>query len=274
MSEMVSVLMSVLNGEKTMDRAIDSILGQTYREIELILCDDGSTDATWAKMQRYREADKRIVLLRNAHTLGLAASLNRCLQVASGVYIARQDADDFSHPERIERTLAFLQSKRLPYAACGVLISDADGIWSKRIYPQQITRHDIVKSNPFFHPTMIFRQEVIRSVGGYRVSNETRRTEDYDLVMRLAARQMIGQNMQEFLYEVSEPRGEYGRKHKRITRWYEFRTRWYGYRAMHVAPVEYAYLLKPLVLCFIPLYLLTIFKHVQWKMKLKGNHHD
>ena len=266
--------MSVLNGEKTMDRAIDSIRGQTYREIELILCDDGSTDATWAKMQRYREADKRIVLLRNAHTLGLAASLNRCLQVASGVYIARQDADDFSHPERIERTLAFLQSKRLPYAACGVLISDADGIWSKRIYPQQITRHDIVKSNPFFHPTMIFRQEVIRSVGGYRVSNETRRTEDYDLVMRLAARQMIGQNMQEFLYEVSEPRGEYGRKHKRITRWYEFRTRWYGYRAMHVAPVEYAYLLKPLVLCFIPLYLLTIFKHVQWKMKLKGNHHD
>ena len=261
----ISVIMSILNGESTMNRAIDSILNQTYREIELIICDDGSTDATWQELLRYKTSDERIMLLRNEKTIGLAASLNRCLQIAKGEYIARQDADDYSDPERLEKTLDYLKQNELPYAACGVSVSAHDGIWSRRIYPEIITRRDIVKHNPFFHPTMIFKRSVLESVNGYRVAQETRRTEDYDLVMRLAAQNVIGRNLQEYLYEVSEPRGDYINKHRRITRWYEFRTRLYGYRKMKISAIEYLYLLKPLALCCVPLSMLHLLKRIQWR---------
>lgn len=256
--------MSIFNGERTMERAIDSILNQTYREIELIICDDGSIDATWTKLLRYQSRDERVVLLRNEANTGLAASLNRCLRIARGKYIARQDADDYSDPQRIEKTLAYLQREALPYAACGVRISDNAGIWSRRLYAENITRHDIVRFNPFFHPTMVFQKRVLEEAKGYRVAKETRRTEDYDLVMRLAAANRIGKNLQEYLYEVSELREDYIKKHRPITRWYEFRTRLYGYRKMKVPAKEYLYLFKPLLLCCVPLCMLRFIKRMQW----------
>ena len=265
----VSVIMSILNGEYTMNRAIDSILNQTYREIELIICDDGSSDATWQRLQEYRQRDARIALLSNENTMGLAASLNRCLRLAKGEYIARQDADDYSDPERIEKTLAYLRRRALPFAACGVRISGETGIWSRRMYPEEITRHEIIKHNPFFHPTMVFKKSALEAVGGYRVAPETRRTEDYDLVMRLAAEQMIGQNLQEYLYEVSEPQSEYKKKHRRITRWYEFRTRLFGYKKMKVPIGEYVYAFKPLLLCCIPLSMLSFLKRIQWHFRVE-----
>lgn len=274
MNETVSVLMSILNGESTMDRAMESILNQTFRDLELIVCDDGSTDSTWEKLLDYQARDQRVVLLRNDKNIGLAASLNRCLQAAKGCYIARQDADDYSDPDRIEKTLRYLQKEKLPFAACGVRISSDEGVWSRRLYAEVITRHDIVKSNPFFHPTLVFRKDVLEAVGGYRVAPETRRTEDYDLVMRLAARGMIGRNLQEYLYDVREMRDDYMKKHRRITRWYEFRTRLYGYRQMKVPAKEYLYLIKPLLLCCVPLSMLNLLKRIQWNMEWKGKRHE
>lgn len=120
---------------------------------------------------------------------------------------------------------------------------------------------------------MVFRKEALDAVQGYRVAKETRRTEDYDLVMRMAAENMIGKNLQEYLYDVSEPRDEYKNKHGRKTRWHEFCTRRYGYRKMKVPLWEYVYLLKPLLLCAIPLSMLTVLKRIQWKSKMKGNNH-
>lgn len=260
----ISILMSIYNGEKTMDKAIESILNQTYSYFEFIICDDCSTDNTWEKLVQMKQFDDRILLLRNQTNLGLAASLNRCLSVSSGDYIARQDADDFSFPDRLEKTLNFLLLQKVPYAACGVLVSDESGVWSRRMYPMNITIHDIVKHNPFFHPTMIFRREIIDEVGGYRVSRETTRTEDYDLVMRLASKQIIGKNLQEYLYDVSENREDYKKKHRRKTRVFEFITRLHGYRAMKVPYYDYVFLLKPLLMCCIPLPLLNITKKIQW----------
>ena len=98
--------MSVYNGEKTLGKAIDSIIAQTYEDYEFIICDDASTDGTWSILEKYCEADNRIILLRHSENKGLGASLNDCLQAARGKYIARQDADDISKPERIELTLS------------------------------------------------------------------------------------------------------------------------------------------------------------------------
>lgn len=270
---LVSVLMSTYNNEATLPAAIDSILAQTLDDFELILCNDASSDGTWDILCRYCERDPRIRIFQNRDNIGLAASLNRCLGVAAGEYIARQDADDVSDPERLERTLAYLQRTGAPYVGCGVYVFDRDGVWSRRLHPEQITRHIIAKKNPFFHPTMVFRRGILEQVGGYRVAAETRRAEDYDLVMRLAGRGIIGRNLQEYLYYVNEPPEAYSRRNLR-TRWHELVVRLYGLRQMRSPLWEYCYLCRPVIMCMVPRCLLRQLKRLQWKSGQGAAYYD
>ena len=261
---LVSVLMSVYNGAPTLEKAAASVLAQTYRNLELILCDDASTDDTWRIMQRIAAQDARVTIFQNKTNRGLGASLNECLSRAGGEYIARQDADDISDPDRIERTMDFLLSSGAPYAACGVRVFDDTGIWSTRQYPQKITKHIIAQKNPFFHPTMVFRRAVLEGVGGYSETPETRRTEDYDLVMRLAAEGVIGENLPEILYSVYEPKEAYLR-HNAKTRLCEVRVRARGLRAMGSPASDYIYLVKPLIMACVPRGLMRSLKRLQWE---------
>lgn len=266
--ELISVLMGVCNGAATLKKAVDSILAQTYQNFEFIICDDASTDETWPILEIYSAQDKRIRIMKNPQNLGLGASLNNCLAIAEGDYIARQDADDISEPERLERTLQFLKETGSPYVGCGILVFDDKGVWNRRCYPQVITRHIIAQKNPFFHPTMLFRREVIKGAGGYRVAKETRRTEDYDLVMRLAGMGLIGQNLQQYLYQFYEPEDAYLR-HTKKTRWYEIKVRLYGLRAMDAPLWDYLYLVKPVVMSLVPRRFIRVVKELQWgKSKL------
>lgn len=259
----ISILMSVYNGEKTLGKAIDSILEQTYRNFEFIICDDASTDGTLAILEEYSKKDGRIVLIKHSENKGLGASLNDCLEIARGKYIARQDADDISKPERLERTLEYLESTDSPYVACGIYVFDDKGVFSKRLFEEKITKHIIAKKNPFFHPTMLFKKEILDKVNGYRVAEETRRTEDYDLVMRLAAEGFIGRNLQDYLYYVYEPFDAYLR-HTRKTRKYELRTRWRGLKLMKSPFYDYIYLVKPIIMSLIPHKLYKKLKQLQW----------
>lgn len=261
---LVSVLMSVYNGAPTIEKAAASVLAQTYRNLELILCDDASTDDTWRIMQRIAAQDARVTVFQNKTNRGLGASLNGCLSRAGGEYIARQDADDVSDPDRIERTMDFLLSSGAPYAACGVRVFDDGGVWSTRQYPQKITKHIIAQKNPFFHPTMVFRRAVLEGVGGYSETPETRRTEDYDLVMRLAAEGVIGENLPEILYSVYEPKEAYLR-HNAKTRLCEVRVRARGLRAMGSPASDYIYLVKPLIMACVPRGLMRSLKRLQWE---------
>ena len=263
---LVSVLMSVYNGAPTLEKAAASVLAQTYRDLELILCDDASTDDTWRIMQRIAAQDARVTIFQNKTNLGLGASLNECLARAQGAYIARQDADDVSDSDRIERTMDFLLSSGASYAACGVRVFDDTGVWSTRQFPQKITKHIIAQKNPFFHPTMLFRRAVLESVNGYSASPETRRTEDYDLVMRLAANGVIGENLQEILYSVYEPQEAYLR-HNARTRMYEVRVRARGLRAMGSPASDYIYLVKPLIMACVPRGMMRSVKRLQWKLQ-------
>ena len=261
---LVSVLMSVYNGAPTLEKAAASVLAQTYRNLELILCDDASTDDTWRIMQRIAAQDARVTVFQNKTNRGLGASLNGCLSRAGGEYIARQDADYVSDPDRIERTMDFLLSSGAPYAACGVRVFDDGGVWSTRQYPQKITKHIIAQKNPFFHPTMVFRRAVLEGVGGYSETPETRRTEDYDLVMRLAAEGVIGENLPEILYSVYEPKEAYLR-HNAKTRLCEVRVRARGLRAMGSPASDYIYLVKPLIMACVPRGLMRSLKRLQWE---------
>ena len=104
----VSVVMSVFNAEKYLAEAVDSILGQTSTDFELILIDDKSTDGSGKILTQYAQADPRVVILENRENMGLTKSLNRGLAVAKGEYIARMDADDISVPDRFAKQVAFL----------------------------------------------------------------------------------------------------------------------------------------------------------------------
>ena len=133
----LSIIMSVYNGEKTLSKSVNSILAQTYTDYEFIICDDASTDDTWSVLENFKNKDDRIVLIRHTENKGLGASLNDCLKIARGNYIARQDADDISKPERIERTLKYLVDTDCPYAACGVYVFDDEGVFSKRLFEEK-----------------------------------------------------------------------------------------------------------------------------------------
>ena len=122
----VSVIMGVHNGEKTLSRAIDSILNQTFSDFELIICDDFSTDATYKIMKSYALKDNRIIILKNERNLGLAASLNKCINISKGEYIARMDDDDISYSERFCRQVDFLDHNH-KYAFVSSIVDCYDG---------------------------------------------------------------------------------------------------------------------------------------------------
>ena len=108
---LVSVLMPVHNVKDAyLTLSIESILSQTYKDIEFIIVDDGSTDDTQEIINRYAVKNPRICLLLNETNIGLAASLNKAIRVAKGKYIARQDGDDISLPERISRQVQYLET--------------------------------------------------------------------------------------------------------------------------------------------------------------------
>jgi len=103
----VSILMGVYNEQEYLAESISSILNQTSENFELIIIDDASKDNFSEIVQQFD--DERIRLLENKTNLGLTKSLNRGLDLAAGKYIARQDADDISEPDRLERQVAFLE---------------------------------------------------------------------------------------------------------------------------------------------------------------------
>src|SRR6266498_4162605 len=103
---LVTVLMSVYNGERYLSEAIDSIINQTFADFEFVIINDGSTDSSREIINAYR--DPRIRLVDNSQNIGLPKSLNLGLALARGEYVARQDADDISHPTRFEKQVEYL----------------------------------------------------------------------------------------------------------------------------------------------------------------------
>jgi len=102
---LLSVVMPVRNAMPYLDQAVQSILDQTYRNFEFVVVDDGSTDGSWERLQHLAESDDRIRLFRNPHPAGPVSSSNHAVAMSSGELVARMDADDVAHPQRLERQL-------------------------------------------------------------------------------------------------------------------------------------------------------------------------
>ena len=258
----ISVIMGVYNiaSLKGFRESVQSVLGQNYTNFEYIICDDGSNDGTWRILEEIAKEDKRVVLLKNDKNMGLAATLNHCLEKTLGDYIARQDADDFSDISRFERQLDFLETHpQLSFCGSNVYLFDEEGLWGSRLFPALPKSKDFLFSMPFVHGTLMFRREALVKVGAYRVSKETRRAEDYDMLMRMYALGLRGGNMSEKLYWFREDKAAQNRR-KYKYRIDELRVRYKGFTELGLMPEAIVYVIKPLVVGLIPNWILQKIK--------------
>jgi glycosyltransferase involved in cell wall biosynthesis len=181
--------MSVRNTPPPMlAHAVQSILGQTRASFEFLILDDGSTEtATLAYLQEFAARDSRIRLCLERHR-GLTPTLNRGLALARGAFIARQDADDWSEPHRLERQAAYLEAHPeigLLGTAAWTHQQDEMPLWPVRMPPDErrILQAFRSGSSPFMHGSVMFRAAMARALGGYR--EELPCSQDYDLLWRL-----------------------------------------------------------------------------------------
>lgn len=215
-SKKISVIMGIYNCADTLAEAIDSIFLQTYTNWELIMCDDGSTDDTYKVAEYYKsKCHQKIVLIKNDYNMGLNQTLNNCLKLATGEYIARMDGDDVSLPERFEKEAEFLNS-HLEFAIVStpMILFDETGDWGrtqKPITTPQIT--DFVYHTPFHcHAPCMIRKEAYLAVNGYTVDSKFIRFEDCNLWFKLYGKGYRGYNLSEPLYKMRDDKKAIARR--------------------------------------------------------------
>jgi len=194
----ISVIMSVYNSEKYLREAVLSVLGQTYKDFEFIIINDGSTDNSLKTLKEFEDQDSRIKLISRENK-GLVDSLNEGIKMAQGEYIARMDADDISVPERLEKQLKWAAENDL--AVCGTWAEEIDSIGNEvkdLNYPPVVgrVRFFTLLHCPFIHPSVIFRKDIFEKVGGYR--GKFKHIEDYELWTRIVFKYKTG-NIPEIL---------------------------------------------------------------------------
>lgn len=182
--------MSVYNGADYLQEAIDSILNQTFPDFEFIAINDCSTDDTWEILQRNAAKDSRIVLVNNEENLGLIRSLNKGLNLAKGEFIARQDADDISVCDRLEKEIAVLDNQ----PGCVLVSGNLQVIENNDKKIVEVIRRDcesflvnwylLYHNRLAGHSQVMYRRNEVLSLGGY--SEAHLYMEDYELWCRLA----------------------------------------------------------------------------------------
>lgn len=184
---MISVVMSVYNGELYLDEAIESILNQTYKDFEFIIINDGATDKSLEIIEKYKNQDDRIVLISRENK-GLIASLNEGIEKARGKYIARMDADDISLPKRFEEQVEFMESENIDICGGNYLSINSDGsLFSLNLTPQshELCTLSLVSKVPFAHPTVMMRKEFLDKHALKYGQSNFQKAEDLDLWIRM-----------------------------------------------------------------------------------------
>lgn len=260
----VSVLMGVRYRRADtvmLQRAVESILNQTFSDFELLICDGGSSAEACCLLDSLALSDSRIRLVRGENLPeDLAGKLNTCLDHARGELIARMDDDDFSHPERFERQVSFLLNHGdIAFVGCSVSFL-TDGVQTgTKVFPEYPQVRDFYFTQPFVHPTLMFRRSVLTATGGYSTGKHQVLCEDYDLLLRLYTMGHSGANLQDILFDYTVSLNTRKMKH----RWNEAVTRWNRFKDLNLLPRALPYVIKPLAVGLIPRSLLARIK--KWR---------
>lgn len=264
----ISIIMGIYNCEKYLKEAIDSIINQTYQNWELIMCDDGSTDNTYNIALEYmKDYPEKIILIRNEKNMGLNYTLNKCLKLAKGKYIARQDGDDISVQDRLEIEYNFLENNHeYSLVSSKMAYFDESGEWGESKVKEVPKKEDFIMGPPFAHAPVLVRKEILEEVGGYTEDKKLLRVEDYHLWFKIYAKGHIGYNINKVLYKMRDNKEAYKRRNLK-NRINEVRVKFIGYKMLHIPVYKYIYCIRPILVWLLPQ---KIYK-ILHKNKLKKN---
>lgn len=206
--------MGIYNCADTLKESLDCIVKQSYSNWEVILCDDASIDDTLKIAKTYVEKyPNKFVLLKNETNKGLNYTLNRCLEKASGEFIARMDGDDRCDYERFMKEVTLLnENTDISIVSTNMYFFDEDGIWGKTSTKHMPVKKDFLKATPFCHAACMVRKQAYDNVGGYTVDKRLLRVEDYHLWIKMYALGYKGMNIQECLYSMRDDRSAQNRR--------------------------------------------------------------
>ena len=245
--------MGIYNCGSTLGEAIDCILNQTYKNWELIMCDDGSSDNTYEIAKGY--ADKypdKIVLIKNGNNLGLNATLNNCLKEARGEFIARMDGDDLCAADRFAKETAVLNAHpEFAIVSSDMEYFDTEGVFGRshcKTYPEP---GDFVYKTPFCHAPCMVRKEAYDAVGGYSDDKKLLRAEDYHLWIKMYSKGYRGCNINEPLYSMRDDRNAVSRRRFKY-RINEAYVKLLAVRELKLRKYMVVYAAKPLIVGLLP----------------------
>jgi glycosyltransferase involved in cell wall biosynthesis len=184
----VSVLLPVHDGEKTLERCIDSVLNQTYDDFEFIIINDNSNDNTPKILIHYEKKDNRIEIIENDVNLGQAKSLNKGIKKAKGKYVAIIDADDWWENNKLEIQMRFIRANP-SYGLVGTSTIAHNDITKEKKFGKYGVETDkeikkiLLKTIPFSHSSFIIEKQLLKKFGGY--DEQIKSAIDYELCLRL-----------------------------------------------------------------------------------------
>ena len=250
----ISVIMGIYNCASTLPEAIDSILAQTYTNWELIMCDDGSSDDTYKVAESYRSKyPGKIILLQNDKNMGLNHTLNRCLEAATGEYIARQDGDDISLPERFELEVdALATDNSLTVVSCPLVHFDETGVWATGVTNCEFPSPEmLVRGTIHCHAPCMVLTDMMRKVGGYSVDKRLIRVEDWHLWLKIYAAGGRGRNLQQPLYQFRDDQNAASRRKFRY-RLNEAYVSMLAVKTLCLPKWNYVFALRPIIVGLLP----------------------
>jgi len=214
-NQSITVLMPVYNGEKYLDEAIRSILGQTFKDFEFLIIDDYSNDKSCEIISAF--SDERIKLIKNNKNMGQAITMNKGINLAKGKYIARIDQDDISLPKRLQIQYEYMENNS-NVGLLGCNIQNVDENLNYISFRNRPTTHyqnlwRLLYNTCLMHPTAFIRSSVLST----KISYDKRfwPCEDYDLWSRLAYNTKINQ-LNDVYVLVRKHESNYGKRSEQI----------------------------------------------------------
>lgn len=254
----ISVIMGIYNCAATLQEALDSLYAQTYQDFEIILCDDGSKDNTYALALENKKNHPNVVVLKNERNMGLNQTLNKCLAVAKGKYIARMDGDDTCSPDRFEKEVAVLVSEPdISIVSSSMHYFDETGVWGMVTHKEYPTCADFIDKTQFCHAPCLVRVEAYKSVEGYSVSDRLLRVEDYHLWYKMYKAGFRGKNILEPLYQMRDDRNAYSRRKFKF-RINEVYVKYLVFRDFDLALTKFPKVLRPIMVGLLPSFIYNL----------------